>query len=279
MIASQPPDISIVTCSYNQRQFLETTILSVFQQSNVNAEYIVIDGKSSDGSATAIEKYSSWISYWVSESDSGQSDALNKGLRRATGDIVGWLCSDDILLPDALQKVVKFFKQHPEVDAVYGNAVLIDTKGNNINPKKEINFYPWMLIHDHNYIPQPAMFWRRKLHEKVGYLREDLHLTMDLDLWLRFAKNQCKVLHVGDYFAAIRRHDLQKIFTQPEALAIEIAGLRATYESSLSKLTPSLLSRSAARAARIGLKLLDGGYSCTVPATISDILRKLHSHS
>lgn len=275
MSSLRQPDISIVTCSYNQKAFLETTILSVLRQKNVSFEYIVIDGASSDGSASVIDKYRSEIAYRVSEPDHGQSEALNKGLRHATGEIVGWLCSDDILLPATLQRIVELFKQHPDVDAIYGNAVLIDANGKVIRLKREIGFHPWLLCNDHNYIPQPAMFWRRKLHDQLGYLREDLHLTMDLELWLRFAKSQCKVLHVDEYLAAMRCHDSQKVFVQREALYMENTSLKAAYGSGWLNHVPQVFSRIT----RVTLKAIRGGYTSSVPEPIVKALHDLHIES
>jgi glycosyltransferase involved in cell wall biosynthesis len=273
---SSPADVSIITCSYNQNRFLSTTIESVLAQTGTAVEYLVIDGASTDGSRTTIERYASQLSYWVSEPDNGQSEALNKGLRHATSEVVGWLCSDDVLLPGALARVVELFKQKPDVDAIYGNAVLIDTSGNIVRPKREINFHPWLLVGDHNYIPQPAMFWRRRVHERIGYLREDLHLTMDLELWLRFGKHGCRILHVDEYFAGMRCHALQKVLVHPAELIVENAGLRDEYQPSWSRWLPDGLVRVAARVGRITLKSMIGGYSRRAPAALAASLRRLH---
>lgn len=249
---------------------------SVLAQTGTEVEYIVIDGGSTDGSVATIERYASQLAYWTSERDDGQSEALNKGLRRATGDIVGWLCSDDVLLPGALSRVVEIFRQHPDVDAVYGNAVLIDVAGNVLRPKREIDFHPWLLVGDHNYIPQPAMFWRRRVHERLGYLREDLHYTMDLELWLRFGKHGCRVLHVDEYFAGMRCHSQQKVLVHPAELAVENDNLRATYQPRWARPLPARFLRVTARLGRIFLKSLIGGYSKRSPQALAASLRKLH---
>jgi glycosyltransferase involved in cell wall biosynthesis len=273
------PDISIITCSFNQKSFLETTIRSVITQSDVRLEYLVVDGLSTDGSQEIIKKYESHLSYWVSEPDGGQTQALNKGLSRATGEIVGWLCSDDVLLPGALHQIVDLFRKNPNLDAVYGDAVLINADGITIRPKREIDFFPWILGNDHNYIPQPAMFWRRSLHSKLGFLREDLHLTMDLELWLRFAKAKCVVRHVDVYLAAMRCHDSQKVVTQQDALREENEKLRLEYLSPPRFLSVLKLNRWAARGLRIYLKLLRGGYWQSQPSSVDAALRHLHNHS
>ncbi len=266
--------ISIVTCSYNQREFIEATIQSVINQNNVTLEYIVIDGNSTDGSQQIIRKYEDYISYWASEPDSGQSEAINKGLRMAKGDIVGWLCSDDLLLPNALQHVIQIFNRHPEIDAVYGNAILIDSNGELIRRKREINFYPWIMCNDHNYIPQPATFWRREVHSKIGFLREDLHLTMDFEFWMRFGKNNLKVLHVDLYLAAMRCHEAQKVQSRRIALLEENKKILLDFYGKPMGIMTALLLRFAARITRILLKFAHGGYNPIQPAIIKQLLRE-----
>jgi glycosyltransferase involved in cell wall biosynthesis len=275
-VHSPPVDVSIITCSYNQNRFLATTIDSVLAQAGAAVEYLIIDGGSTDGSVETIKRYDDRLAYWVSERDAGQSEALNKGLKRASGDIVGWLCSDDVLLPGALQRVVETFRRHPEVDAVYGNAILIDVQGNVMRPKREIDFHPWLMVGDHNYIPQPAMFWRRRVHERIGYLREDLHLTMDLELWLRFGKFGCRVLHVDEYYAGMRCHTQQKVLVHPEALTVENDHLRAAYQPEWARRLPVRLFRMLARTGRILLKTFVGGYSSRTPQALADSLRAMH---
>lgn len=270
------PKISIITCSYNQAEFLDTTIRSVVQQKVEGLEYFVIDGGSTDGSVDIIRRYESDLSGWVSETDGGQSEAINKGLRRASGEIVGWLCSDDILLDGALTEVVDFFAEHPDVDAVYGDAVLIDRAGKPMRMKHEIGFQPWLLAFDHNYVPQPSMFWRRRVHERVGYLREDLHLTMDLELWLRFARAGLKIEHVKRCWSGMRCHDSQKVFTQNDAIRSENADLRHEYAAAFTRMLPPRFLRGAARMARVMTKGLQGGYVTSVPESIGVVLQRLH---
>jgi len=276
MTPDRAPDISIVTCSYNQRRFLEATLRSVVGQASVRVEYIVVDGASTDGSPALIQSYADHLTSWVSEPDRGQSEALNKGLRRATAPIVGWLCSDDVVLPGALARVVSLFADRPDTDAIYGDALLIDAEGGVVRPKREIDFHPWLLRDDHNYIPQPAMFWRRNLHERFGYLREDLHLTMDLELWLRFASKGCRVEHVPEFWAAMRCHDSQKVFTQTSALRKENLGLRRTYGGVLAEGTLGSISSVFARGSRVVLKALRGGYSRECPPDLAQQVQQLH---
>lgn len=257
--------ITIITCSLNQAPFLEETINSVVNQRNVGIEYIVIDGASCDGSVEIIKAKSASIAFWASESDNGQSSALNKGLRRASSPIVGWLCSDDILLPGALEEIVSFFKENPEVEAVYGNAVLIDEYGKFIKSKKEIGFYPWILSFDHNYIPQPSMFWRKSIHDRIGYLNEELHLTMDLEFWLRMAQGNIRVKHVDKFWSAMRCHSAQKVFTQTEALINENIALRHIYGANLLQWLPFWFAHTMARVSRISIRMLSLRYFGGIP--------------
>jgi glycosyltransferase involved in cell wall biosynthesis len=118
------PKLSIVTPSFNQAQYLEETILSVLNQKYVSLEFIIIDGGSTDGSVDVIRKYENRLSYWVSEKDNGQAHALNKGLERATGDIVAYLNSDDLYLPGAFESVINYFREHPQCEWVCGDTFM-----------------------------------------------------------------------------------------------------------------------------------------------------------
>jgi glycosyltransferase involved in cell wall biosynthesis len=186
--------VSVVTPSYNHCQFLERTIDSVLSQTgDFELEYLVVDGGSSDGTLAILTKYDKRL-IWSSELDEGQSDAINKGLRRATGEIVGWLNSDDILLPGALARVTAAFGERREIEWVHGQCRIIDAQDRPI--RKWISAYKdWCCRHysysrllTENFISQMTVFWRRSLLDQVGYLDPNLHLAMDYDLWLRFAQ-------------------------------------------------------------------------------------------
>ncbi|MEI9897633.1 MAG: glycosyltransferase [Chthoniobacter sp.] len=197
------PKITVVTPSYNQGAFLEQTILSVLGQLYDNLEYIVIDGGSTDDSAAVIQRYESSLAYWVSEKDRGQSEALNKGFSRATGDILCWLNSDDFLLPGALHEVARQFRE--PVDLIYGNCLSFSDKGT----RSIVNRPPQ---HDRDllalvdYIVQPSTFWRRSLWEKTGPLNEAIHYAFDWEWFLR--ADRIGVLRKADFiFSAYRFHD------------------------------------------------------------------------
>lgn len=205
----QTPKITIVTPSYNQGHFIEETITSVLGQNYPNLEYIIMDGGSKDNTVDIIRKYEKHISYWVSEKDSGQSDAINKGFRMATGDIVAWLNSDDILLPGALHRVAEALTTGG-YDLVNGQTVVIDEKSNILTSHftlKQKKFYAKRGIY---YVNQPAMFWKRSILEKVGYLKEEFHCEMDKELLIRIFEKDYKIGVLGQILAGFRIHGQSK---------------------------------------------------------------------
>ncbi len=204
------PRISVITPSFNQGQFLEETLLSVINQKYPNLEYIVIDGGSTDISADIIKKYEQHLAYWVSEKDSGQSEAINKGFKRATGDIVCWINSDDILMPGALNNVMKYYSDHRNVDFINGYSLVVDAKSNILYNYFILKQKKWYAKKGIYYISQPSMFWRRSVFEKIGYLKEDFHAMMDKEFLIRILKNNLKVGQIQKVLAAFRVHGTSK---------------------------------------------------------------------
>lgn len=179
------PRVSIVTPSYNQATYLEATLRSVLLQGYPNLEYFVMDGGSTDGSTAVLRRYEAWLAGWVSEPDHGQSHAINKGLARATGEILAWLNSDDLYEPNALGTVARCFAARPACDLVYGRGSSIDEEGKRIAPCDWIRPFDRRLYLTSNFILQPAAFWRRRLWEEAGDLDVDTHYTMDWEWFLR----------------------------------------------------------------------------------------------
>jgi glycosyltransferase involved in cell wall biosynthesis len=182
------PMVSIVTPSFNQAQFLEQTIQSVLGQDYPQIEYLIVDGGSTDGSREIIQRYAPRLSWWVSEADQGQTEAINKGFSHARGDILAWLNSDDTYLPGTISQAVAYLESHPEAGMVYGDANLIDAGGNLIGkfPARQTDYR--RLQRGYVHIPQQAAFFRASLWKQVGPLDPTFYFAMDYDLWVRLAR-------------------------------------------------------------------------------------------
>ena len=182
------PKISIVTPSFNQGAFIEETILSVLNQNYPNLEYIIIDGGSNDNSLEIIKKYEDKLTYWISETDSGQSQAINKGFAKCTGEIISWLNSDDVLVDNSLHKIANYFNEH-NIQILVGGSQHWEpnTKQfikHSTNPKTYLDL---LRYNETICLAQPSVFYTRNLLLSCGgYLNEKLHYTLDLDLWFRF---------------------------------------------------------------------------------------------
>ena len=200
-----PPLVSIITPSYNQARFLEETIHSVLSQDYPNLEYILVDGGSTDGSLEIIQRYADRLAWWVSESDRGQTDAINKGFAHARGEVLAWLNSDDTYLPGAITQAVAFLQAHPEASLVYGDANLVDEHGNILGsfPARQTDLR--RMLRGSVHIPQQASFFRGELWPKVGPLDPEFYFAMDYELWLRLAK-QGELIYTPQRWANFRLH-------------------------------------------------------------------------
>jgi glycosyltransferase involved in cell wall biosynthesis len=200
--------IAVATPSYNQGSFIQRTIESVHSQDVPHLDYLVVDGGSTDESVSILQSYGNRLR-WVSEKDRGQTHAINKGIQRTTGDVFGWLNSDDVYYPGALRTVVDYFTAHPECDLVYGNAHHIDEHDNLLEPYPT---EPWSLARllQTCFLCQPAVFFRRRVIEKHGCLNERLQYCMDYEYWLRLAQRGVNVAHLPEYLAGSRLHAATK---------------------------------------------------------------------
>jgi glycosyltransferase involved in cell wall biosynthesis len=223
-------EISVITPSFNQGQYLQATIQSVLDQQYPALQHLVIDGGSTDGTLDILRHYTKRSSlYWLSEPDNGQAEAINKGFKQATGEIIAWLNSDDIYLPHALQRVADFFEQQPDIDVIYGDYHLIDEQGEVLLQKQEIPFDYDILLYGLDYISQPTTFFRRRVLEKVGYLDEALHYGLDWEYWLRMAQAGCRFAYLPHYLAATRWHTTAKTLVAPPGMYAEHQAIREKY--------------------------------------------------
>ena len=211
---SRLPKITVITPSYNQGDYIEATIRSVLSQRYPALEYIVMDGGSTDQTVDILRRYDGRLT-WVSEPDRGQSDALNKGFRCATGDVIAFLNSDDLYEPGALLAVGRYFARHPGVYWLTGRCRNVDHEGNDI--RGPITAYKnfWLRSRSYrvlqilNFIAQPATFWRREVYETVGGLDESLHYAMDYDYWMRIGRHY-RLATLNRYLASFRIHPTSK---------------------------------------------------------------------
>jgi len=199
------PMVTVVTPSYNQAEFLERTILSVLNQNYPNLEYIIVDGGSKDGSVEIIKKYQKYLAYWVSEPDQGQSDAINKGFSRSTGEICAYLNSDDCYVPDALNHAIAAFRD-PAADLVYGHAYVVDGRDRPYNIAVALPF----ILKEHLFglfsVPQPSSFWRRRVYDGVGGFNVDAKSCMDHEFYAKAGKMGFNFLRLDAVLSCFRMH-------------------------------------------------------------------------
>lgn len=254
------PRVSIITPSYNQAQYLEETLRSVLDQGYPDLEYIVVDGGSTDGSVEIIKRYADRLAWWVSEKDSGQAEAINKGFARATGEIVAWINSDDYYQPGAIAEAARTLEEHPECGMVFGDVVSIDGTGQPVNV---MTYGDWGLegLMQFNIIGQPGVFMRRAVLEQAGYLDLSYHFMLDHHLWLRMAQ-LAPIRYVPRKWAAARFHAGAKNVAQAAKFGQEakrIAQWMPT-QPGLAEKYNRLKNRIWAGAHRMdGRYLLDGG--------------------
>jgi len=264
--------ISIVTPSYNQAKFLEDALRSVKEQSYPAFEHIVMDGGSTDGSVDILRHYSSRPGWqhlrWKSEPDRGQSDALNKGFRLVSGDVVGWLNSDDRYRPDCFRAMVNAFADHPESDVLYGDYTYIDETGRVWRIRREIEFNRFILLYLHMlYVPTPSSFFRRRIFDEGNWIDTQFHYAMDYEFILRLARRGYSFRHIPALVADFRLHPESKTGAHADQQRQEHNAIGLAYSGVLQRIHPQLLRRPvrevlrlAARAMRYKEKFSRGYY-------------------
>jgi glycosyltransferase involved in cell wall biosynthesis len=257
-----PPLISIITPSYNQAQFLEETILSVLGQNYPRLEYIIVDGGSTDGSVDIIKKYADRLAWWVSEKDSGQAEAINKGLKRATGDIVAWINSDDKYQAGAFEAALPAFEAHTDAGFIFGDVLSIDKDNHPINLRRPIartrdDFMTFRII------GQPGVFMRRAVLEKTNYLSNDFHLLLDHHLWLQMLSH-APAYYVPHTFASARYHAAAKNWARAAEFGAEAHRIVAWMQTqpAFAPTVKANYNRFTAAAHRLdAYYLMEGGFA------------------
>jgi glycosyltransferase involved in cell wall biosynthesis len=257
------PGVTMVVPSFKQGEFLEETIRSLLLQNYPNLEVIVVDGGSPDDSVDVVRKYERHLAWWVSERDKGQSHAINKGFARATGEIRGYLASDDLLEPGTLYAVVRAFEQPSGPDGAKPDWVVGHVRYRQdgvgswpLRAYAENSFADWFL---HCPIPQPGSFWSAALHELAGEFREDLHYYFDYEFWLRLRFiHRCRPGILDRQLAIYRLHAASKTVANNAAFHVEGRMIRASYEPLLtgSQRAWLWLARRRHRARRYGSRSL-----------------------
>ncbi len=218
------PRISVVTPSFNQAPYLEQAIRSVLSQEGVALEYFVMDGGSTDGSLEIIRAHAGRLAGWAGEPDSGQAEAINKGWARSSGEVLGWLNSDDWYCPGALRLVAGEFAAHPDMLILAGDCLMADPAGKPVGRKPARPFDTGRMLLTGGDVPgQPAVFIRRSVYQTVGPLRADLHYTLDFEYWLRislrFPVERMRCIHIP--LAAVRQWPGAKTHRGVQAISEE----------------------------------------------------------
>ena len=227
------PKISLVTPSYNQAQYLDQTIRSVLDQNYPNLEYVIVDGGSTDGSVEVIKRYADRLKFWVSEKDRGQTDALNKGIGHCTGDIFGYINSDDLLYPRSLETVAQTW-DGGRVPWMVGWCLYLELGGTDwpYMKRETQTKVDWFLD---NPIPQQSSFFARRFLDEVGGFRTDLHYCFDYEYWMRLRfKAGVKPVGIRQCMSAFRLHDASKTTTVWPKFEDEFRTIRGEYQQYLS---------------------------------------------
>jgi glycosyltransferase involved in cell wall biosynthesis len=248
------PRISIVTPSFNQANFIGEALESVRLQNYDNCEHLVIDGMSTDGTVDLLRALATNQKqqklFWSSEHDSGQSEALNKGFRQAKGDIVGWLNSDDRYRAGCFEHIVRAFDDHPDIDIIYGDYLIVDEVGKVLKIRREIEFSAFILLyHRILYIPTTATFFRRRIFDDGHWLEEKLQYAMDLEFFIRLSECGYRFKHIPQLLADFRMQPNSKTCRSPDLQ-------RREHQEVVFAAVPTLRRLKSLRSRRLALRLL-----------------------
>jgi glycosyltransferase involved in cell wall biosynthesis len=240
------PKVSVVTPSFNQGPYLRETLASLVDQRYPNLELIVMDGGSTDESLEVIRSFEGHLAHWESERDRGQAHAINKGLERATGEVLCWLNSDDVLLPGALNAVAYAFSAHEDWDWISAPSLKFGERLHEISGRYELprDRVEWLV---HCPISQPSTFWRRSLYERHGGLDESFHYALDYEYWVRFVFGGAVLHFVDRPLSAYRLHEVSKTVAQAEKFKTEEARLREKRGAALTAQESARLARLLSR--------------------------------
>jgi glycosyltransferase involved in cell wall biosynthesis len=219
------PLISIITPSFNQASFIGEALESVRLQNHENWEHLVIDGMSTDGTIDLLRDQTTnnrQKLVWISERDGGQSEALNKGFRRANGEIIGWLNSDDRYRANCFEHVIQAFKDNPQTDIIYGDYLMVDEAGKALKIRREIEFNAFILLyHRILYIPTTSTFFRRRIFDEGNWLDEELQYAMDLEFFIRLSARGFRFKHIPHLLADFRMQPDSKTCRAPDRQRME----------------------------------------------------------
>jgi glycosyltransferase involved in cell wall biosynthesis len=240
------PKFSIVTPSFNQRAYIEEALLGVKNQAYPQMEHIVVDGGSTDGTLEVLRDYGKRPGWehlrWISEPDGGQSDALNKGFRMASGEIVGWLNSDDRYRSECFHAVADAFKKNPAADIVYGDYTWIDQHGKFLKVRREIEFSAFVLLyHRVSPLPTPSSFFRRRIFEEGNFIDVEYHFSMDHEFFLRLFQWGYRFQHLSQVLADFRWQPDSKSSQSPEKQKEERDFIVLQYSPLLRKIPQGIL--------------------------------------
>ena len=256
------PKISVVTPSFNQAAYLERTILSVLNQNYPNLEYIILDGGSTDGSVEIIKKYEKYLAYWVSEKDKGQTDAINRGLKMATGHWLTFQNSDDVFAPDAFNNLLKGIKSNPSTSIFFGNFVFIDEHDRTYEIMKSVPFSIYAQVYEGIQVHNQSFFFKKQVCEQFGYFDAQYTFAFDYEIMARWGiQSSVKTKLINDLWGGFRVHSSAKSSTISETGLREHAHIKAHYHQQLKPVLPEKIIYLYIRIRKILYFLLtDFGY-------------------